>query len=78
MEDKELEMKQLAWTLVGNMSISAVIQDCVDALVEAYKMDEELFEADKELLQQDDATEVNPFETYHQTAMKNLEEDVTV
>ena len=41
-------------------------------------MDEELFEADKELLQEDNPPEVNPFETYHQTAIKNSEEDVTV
>ena len=47
----EEEYKNIAWEMIG-----LLLQDCVDALVEAYKEDEEIYLKDKELLEEDDTT----------------------
>ena len=52
----EEEYKNIAWEMIGSVPIGLLLQDCVDALVEAYKEDEEIYLKDKELLEEDDTT----------------------
>ena len=52
----EEEYKNIAWEMIGSVPIGLLLQDCVDALVEAYKQDEEIYLKDKELLEEDDTT----------------------
>ena len=52
----EEEYKNIAWEMIGSVPIGLLLQDCVDALVEAYKEDEEFYLKDKELLEEDDTT----------------------
>ena len=40
--------------IIGRLSGSELLGDCVDALIETYKTDEELFLADKKLLGDED------------------------
>ena len=50
----EEEYRELAWVIIGCLSVSELLGDCVDALIETYKTDEELFLADKKLLGDED------------------------
>ena len=50
----EEEFRELAWVIIGRLSVSELLGDCVDALIETYKTDEELFLADKKLLGDED------------------------
>ena len=50
----EEEYRELAWVIIGRLSVSELLGDCVDALIETYKTDEELFLADKKLLGDED------------------------
>ena len=52
----EEEYQSIAWEMIGSVPISILLQDCVDALIEAYKEDEELYLKDKELVEEDDTT----------------------
>ena len=52
----EEEYKNIAWEMIGSVPIGLLLQDCVDALVEGYKEDEEIYLKDKELLEEDDTT----------------------
>lgn len=56
----EEEYRTVAWDIIGRLSIATVLQDCVDALVEAYQLDETLYYKDKEFIDeetQDDTTD---------------------
>ena len=50
----EEEYRELAWVIIGRLSVSELLGDCVDALIETYKTDEELFLAYKKLLGDED------------------------
>ena len=50
----EEEYRELAWVIIGRLSVSELLGDCVDALIETYKTDEELFLAEKKLLGDED------------------------
>ena len=34
------DIRAVAWEVVGRLSVSTLLQDCVEALVEAYNIDE--------------------------------------
>ena len=70
MDEQQVEMTRIASVLIGNMTIASLIQDCIDALIEAYTLDNELFEADKEIVEEQLGTVINPFGTYEQTVLK--------
>ena len=70
MDEQQVEMTRIASVLIGNMTIASLIQDCIDALIEAYTLDNDLFEADKQIVEEQLGTVVNPFGTYEQTVLK--------
>ena len=70
MDEQQVEMTRIASVLIGNMTIESLIQDCIDALIEAYTLDNDLFEADKQIVEEQLGTVVNPFGTYEQTVLK--------
>ena len=41
----------MAWEVISRMSIANLLEDCVEALVEAYQLDAELYAIDKELVE---------------------------
>jgi len=47
-EEQEDEMRSIAWEVIGGLSIAALLTDCVEALMEAYKADSDLYIQDKE------------------------------
>lgn len=53
----EEEYQSIAWEMIGSVPVGILLQDCVDALIEAYKEDEEIYLKDKELVEEDDAIE---------------------
>ena len=52
-EEREQEMREVAWEIVGNLSIMDLISDCAESLVEAYKVNEELYLQDKLSLEEE-------------------------
>ena len=70
MDEQQVEMTRIASVLIGNMTKASLIQDCIDALIEAYTLDNDLFEADKQIVEEQLGTVVNPFGTYEQTVLK--------
>ena len=44
------EYRELAWIVIGRLSVSELLGDCVEALIESYKLDEDLFQTDKKLI----------------------------
>ena len=50
----EEEYRELAWVIIGRLSVSELLGDCVDALIETYKTDEDLFQTDKKLIGDED------------------------
>ena len=70
MDEQQVEMTRIASVLIGNMTIASLIQDCIDALIEAYTLDNDLFEADKQIVEEQLGTVVNPFGTYEQKVLK--------
>ena len=50
----EEEYRELAWVIIGRLSVSELLGDCVEALIESYKLDEDLFQTDKKLIGDED------------------------
>ena len=48
------EYRELAWIVIGRFSVSELLGDCVEALIESYKLDEDLFQTDKKLIGDED------------------------
>ena len=48
------EYRELAWIVIGRLSVSELLGDCVEALIESYKLDEDLFQTDKKLIGDED------------------------
>ena len=48
------EYRELAWIVIGRLSGSELLGDCVEALIESYKLDEDLFQTDKKLIGDED------------------------
>ena len=68
----EDDMRNVAWDIVGHLTVSELLADCVEALVEAYKQDDELYHLDKEATQSDDVENpTKPFTNY----INSLEQD---
>ena len=51
---KDEEYRELAWIVIGRLSVSELLGDCVEALIESYKLDEDLFQTDKKLIGDED------------------------
>ncbi len=49
--EQEIEYRNVAWEVISRMSIANLLEDCVEALVEAYQLDAELYAIDKELVE---------------------------
>ena len=48
------EYRELAWIVIGRLSVSELLGDCVEALIEYYKLDEDIFQTDKKLIGDED------------------------
>ena len=48
------EYRELAWIVIGRLSVSELLGDCVESLIESYKLDEDLFQTDKKLIGDED------------------------
>ena len=77
--DIEEEMRSIAWEVVGNLSIASLLADCVDALVEVYKMDDGVYQQDRETLMADGNSDEYsvPFMNYITTKQGQEEENVS-
>ena len=51
--EQEMEYRIVAWEVISRMTIARLLEDCVDALVEAYQMDEELYITDKAMIEEE-------------------------
>ena len=49
--EQEIEYRNVAWEVISRMSIANLLEDCVEALVEAYQLVAELYAIDKELVE---------------------------
>lgn len=78
MTDIDLEaedIRAVAWEVVGRLSVSTLLQDCVEALVEAYNIDEELYERDKTMVEDEDSRDISmPLLEYIRTAVQDTVE----
>ena len=48
------EYREVAWIVIGRLTVSELLGDCVEALIESYKLDEDLFQTDKKLIGDED------------------------
>ena len=81
MTHNEDDLREVAWEIISRLTVGRLLEDCVEALVEAYQMDEDLYRTDKEMLDQEDSEDVSmPIHTYISTAVEQEQEekDVTV
>ena len=81
MTHKEDDLREVAWEIISRLTVGRLLEDCVEALVEAYQMDEDLYRTDKEMLDEEDSEDVSmPIHTYISTAVEQEQEekDVTV
>ena len=76
MDEQQEEMVRVASALIGNMTIASLIQDCIDALIEAYNLDNDLYETDKQIVEEQLGTVVNPFGTYEQAVLKQQAKEI--
>jgi len=64
-EEREEEMRGVAWEIIGGLSVSALLSDCAEALVEAYQADNELYQQDKQSVTNESVDEYStPFMSY--------------
>ena len=49
----EEELRVVAWEVISRLTVSRLLEDCVEALVEAYQMDEELYITDKAMIEEE-------------------------
>ena len=67
-EEREEEMRSVAWEVIGGLSVGALLADCTEALVEAYKASDELYQQDKESVANEAIDEYSaPFMSYIDT-----------
>ena len=67
-EEREEEMRSVAWEVIGGLSVAALLADCAEALVEAYQANEELYQQDKESVANELVDEYStPFLSYIDT-----------
>ena len=67
-EEREEEMRSVAWEVIGGLSIAALLADCAEALVEAYQVDDNLYQQDKESVANELVDEYStPFMSYINT-----------
>jgi len=67
-EEREEEMRGVAWEIIGGLSVAALLADCAEALVEAYQNDNELYQQDKEAVGNELVEEYStPFMSYINT-----------
>ena len=67
-EEREEEMRGVAWEIIGGLSVSALLSDCAEALVEAYQADNELYQQDKQSVTNESVDEYStPFMSYIST-----------
>ena len=81
MTHNEDDLREVAWEIISRLTVGRLLEDCVEALVEAYQMDEDLYRTDKEMLDEEDSDDVSmPIHTYISTAVEQEQEekDVTV
>jgi hypothetical protein len=50
----EVEYREVAWEVISRLSVARLLEDCVEALVEAYQIDRDLYLTDKEMLVEED------------------------
>lgn len=48
------EYREVAWIVIGRLTVSELLGDCVEALIETYKTDEDLFQTDKKFIGDED------------------------
>ena len=72
--DTEEQLREVAWTVLSGIPVGVLLADCIDALTEAYQMDEELYARDKESL---DTSLASPLGTYITTVQENRNDDTT-
>ena len=72
--DTEEQMREVAWTVLSGIPVGVLLADCIDALTEAYQMDEELYARDKESM---DTSLSSPLGTYITTVRESREDDTT-
>jgi len=67
-EEREEEMRSVAWEVIGGLSVAALLSDCAEALIEAYQVDDELYQQDKESVANELVDEYStPFLSYINT-----------
>ena len=77
--EQEVEYRNVAWEVVTSLPVGQLLGDCVDALVEAYQLNEELYIADKQMLEEEDTkNETMPMTTYINTATEKEQEEQDV
>ena len=50
----EVEYREVAWEVISRLSVARLLEDCVEALVEAYQINRDLYLTDKEMLVEED------------------------
>lgn len=74
MADTEEQMREVAWNVIAGIPIAVLLADCIDALTEAYQIDEELYARDKEGM---DTSLASPLGTYITTVQEHRNDDTT-
>jgi len=77
----EEELRGVAWEVISRLTVSRLLEDCVEALVEAYQIDEDLYISDRQMLEEEDARDMSmPLHTYMSIVVEKEqeEEDVNV
>jgi len=77
----EEDLREVAWEVISRLTVGRLLEDCVEALVEAYQMDEELYITDKEMLDEEDGLDTTmPMHSYisEVIAQEQQEQDATV
>ena len=70
--DTEVQMREVAWTIISGIPVGVLLADCIDALTEAYQTDEELYARDKESM---DTSLASPSGTHITTVQENRDDD---
>ena len=71
----EEELREVAWEVISRLSVARLLEDCVEALVEAYQIDGELYLTDKEMIDDEDARDISmPMHTYINAVVEKEQE----
>lgn len=75
----EEELRGVAWEVISRLTVSRLLEDCVEALVEAYQIDEDLYISDRQMLEEEDARDMSmPLHTYMSTVVEEEQEEEDV